>query len=210
MKLSLLIATAVLFAGYASYASNLLFDPGFESGSFLPNNSGLGGWSQGASAVISQDYAHGGSWSLKLAYDGSTFVIPALQFAPVSPQASYTVSGWGFTPSPSTFTGIGAGYLMVVFFDANFGQIQTQNTYDPMGIINGSTSARTWTFLSGSVTAPPSAAYLEVLPELFSGSAGNAVYFDDISVTPVPEPAELVLFLGLGFGLRLLKFTARP
>jgi hypothetical protein len=75
-----------------------------------------------------------------------------------------------------------------------------------MGSINGSTPAMTWTFLSGSVTAPPTAVNMEVSPELFSGSTGNVVYYDDISVTTVPEPsAALALLLGLG----VLRLTPR-
>src|SRR5215469_114863 len=153
MKLTLLIAAAASFVCYescglaASPPPNLLSDPGFESGSFLPNSSALGGWSQLASAAFSQDYAHSGSWSLKDPYDGTSTVIAGLQLVPVSPQVSYAVSGWGFTPSPSTFTGIGQGFLMVSFLDGNGQLINTGGTvFYPMGSINGSTPAMTWTF----------------------------------------------------------------
>ncbi len=216
MKLTLLVATAASFVCFEPCGlagpgpSNLLGDPGFESGTFLPNSSGLGGWSQLASAAFSQDYAHSGSWSLKDAYDGSSFVIGGVQLVPVTPQASYAVSGWGFTPSPSTFTGIGQGFLMVTFLNGNGQIIDSGGTaFYPMGSINGSTPAMTWTLLSGTVTAPPTAVSLEVIPELFSGSAGNVVYYDDISVTVVPEPSELALLLGLGLWRLLTKVSGR-
>lgn len=214
MKLSLLIATAALewsgLCGFAGPApANRLSDPGFESGSFL-NNSGLGGWSPVNSGAFSQDYAHSGSWSLKDAYDGSSFVIAAFQLVRVTPQVTYAVSGWGFTPSPSTFAGIGQGFLMVAFLDGNGGIIDTSGTaFYPMGSINSSTPALTWTFLSGSVTAPPTAVNLEVIPELFSGSTGNAVYYDDISVTAIPEPSALALLSALGLCQFLMKLLFR-
>ena len=80
-----------------------------------------------------------------------------------------------------------------------------------VGAVTPSTPPQTWTFLSGTVTAPPGTAYVEVLAELFNQinpSSANVVYFDDVNLTQVPEPAGLA-FVSLGAGAFVQRLKMR-
>lgn len=189
----------VLFLGgiSSSQAQNLLADPGFESGAFSAS-----GWSPVNAAAISHDYSHSGVWSLKDAYDSNGIgpAVAGTQIVPGLPGLTYALSAWALLPAPLSGS---QGLLLLDFQDSNHQLINYNGTvFYTVGALATPTPALTWTFLSGSVTAPPGTAYVQVLPELFNQtnpSPNNVVYFDDLTLTQAPEPAGLAFIL-LGIG----------
>jgi hypothetical protein len=198
--IELLAVILLLSEMRSSHAQNLLADPGFESGVFS-----AGGWSPLNAAAFSHDYSHDGVWSLKDAYDSNGPVVAGTQTVHGIPGATYSLSGWAMTPTALSGS---LGFLMMTFEDSNHQLIDYNGTvFYAVGTLTSSTPPLTWTFLSGSVTAPPGTAYVEVLPELFNQlnpSPNNVVYFDDISLTQVPEPVGLTIF-SVGLGLFFLR-----
>jgi len=197
----LLVVTFLLRAMSSSQAQNLLTDPGFESGVFSPN-----GWSALNAAALSHDYSHSGNWSLKDAYDSNGIgpVVAGIQTVHGLPGATYSLSAWAMIPA--ALSG-GQGLLLIDFQDSNHQLINYNGTvfYTVGSLIT--TPTQTWTYLSGSVTAVPGTAYVEVIAELFTlgtPSPANVVYFDDVSLTQVPEPVGLTIF-SLGLGLFFLR-----
>jgi hypothetical protein len=192
-----LLAVILLFsATRLSQGQNLLADPGFESGVFS-----AGGWSPLSGAAFSHDYSHDGVWSLKDACgtNGIGAVVAGIQEVPGVPALTYALSGWALIPTALSGS---QGLLMMTFEDSNHQLINYNGTvFYPVGTLTSSTPTLTWTFLSGSVTAPPGTAYVEVVPELFNQlnpSPHNIVYFDELSLTQVPEPVGLpIISLGL-------------
>jgi hypothetical protein len=188
-----LLAVVLLLCGTrSSHAQNLLSDPGFESGAFSAS-----AWSPVNAAAISHDYSHSGVWSLKNAYDsnGSGPVVAGTQIVPGLPGLTYALSAWALVPA--TLSG-SQGLLLMAFQDSNHQLINYNGTvFYTAGALAPSTPPLTWTFLSGSVTAPPGTVYVQVIPELFNQinpSPANVVYFDDLTLTQVPEPAGLAIF----------------
>jgi len=195
---SIELLAVVLFLGgvRSSQAQNLLADPGFESGVFSPNS-----WSAVNAAAFSHDYSHGGVWSLKDAYDSNGIgpVVGGTQVVPGFPGLTYSLSAWALIPA--ALNG-GQGLLLIDFQDSNHQLINYNGAvFYTVGALTTSPT-QTWNFLSGSVTAVPGTAYVQVIAELFnlgSPSPNNVVYFDDVSLTQVPEPAGLALIcLGVG------------
>lgn len=180
---------------------NLLADPGFESGT--PVASGMGGWGELNGAVFSQNYAHAGLWSLQDPFSSGNINVSGFQILPAAAGSLFDVSGWGLTPTK--LSAGGQGLLLVNFLDSSQNLINSGGTvFYQMGSINSSTQAQSWTSLSGSVTAPTGTAYIEVEAELFNGAAGDSVYYDDMSVTAVPEPSPVIV-LGTALGLLLIR-----
>ena len=177
-------------------AQNLLADAGFESGIMVP--SGVGGWQSLNGASISQDYAHGGVWSLKAPYFNNSNV-GGVQIAAITPGSVVQLSGWGFTPAPING---GLGLLGLIFLDANQSAITMPQFFYEAGRLDAGTPPQTWVFLSGQINAPMNAAYAEVIPSQFGGTPGSVLYFDDIALTTVPEPS-VSLVATSAFGLLL-------
>jgi hypothetical protein len=192
---------------------NLLADPGFESGMFAA--SPYVGWGPVNAAAISQDYAHSGLWSLKDAYDsiGIGPVVAGTQIVAASPGLTYSLSAWALTPATLQNA---QGLLLVDFEDNNQQLINYSGTvFYTLGTLDASSTANVWTFLSGSVTAPPGTAYIQALPELFNSlnsSPANVVYFDDLNLTQIPEPAGWALaVVGVCLiALQTLRRSAAP
>jgi hypothetical protein len=193
-----------LCVGGFTHAQNLLTDPGFESGTFVSNP--IDGWAELSGAALSHDYTHSGSWSLKTAYNSSATIVMGRQTVPAMSGSTYAISGWGFTPT--TLNGF-QGFLLAAFSDSTQTLLESNGVlFNSIGVIDANTPAQTWTFLSGSVTAPANTAYITVFAELFNfnGPPGNVVYFDDLSLTQVPEPSCLAV---LGAGLCAVLFRRR-
>jgi hypothetical protein len=182
---------------------NLLSDPGFESG--MPVASAIGGWSTVVDASFSQTYAHSGAWSMENYYSPGGFHGVSYQQLAVTPGAAYQLSGWGFTPN--TLGSSSFGSLILFFTDANgalLGQYLTSNPF------TSASPANTWTQLSVDGTAPANAAYVSAETSLFDPGPGDALYFDDLSLTAAPEPSVLaVLSAGLGLGLLVRRRMRR-
>jgi hypothetical protein len=189
---------------------NLLADPGFESGT--PVASGMGGWAELNGSIFSQSYSHSGLWSLEDQYNSGAVgpVVGGFQILPASAGSVFDVSGWGF--APATLSTSGQGLLLADFLDSSQHLINSGgNDFYEIGLLDSSTPAQNWNFLSGSVTAPDGTAYIQVIPELYNGSPGDAVYYDDLSLTLVPEPSTMiVLGMALAFLLVCRRGRIRP
>lgn len=192
------------------FPPNLLADPGFESGTVVPG--ATGGWNT-IRATFSQDYAHSGQWSLRSPYVPTSFNAPALQYIGAVPGQQYRVSTWAFTPAtlPAGLRGV-----LIMFFTDSNGSLLGNYNLAPH-IVDQTTPANTWVELSLTFTAPSQAVSVYVEPTLINLASGTlptgpAVYFDDVSLTAVPEPSCLaMILLGIGgvgciAGRRLLQW----
>ncbi len=200
----MLVGVAAMAAAMNTNANpNLLSDPGFESGTPVP--SAIGGWATVVDAAFSQNYAHSGAWSMENYYVSGGFHGVSVQEAAVTPGAGYALGGWAFTPN--TLSSSGMGMLILFFTDANGALI---GQYLPSPALNSASPADTWTQLSVDGTAPANAAAVYAETTLWNPGPGDAVYFDDLSLTVVPEPSVLALMsAGLGLGLLGRRRTSR-
>jgi len=186
-----LAATLTLTVG-TGRAQNILVDPGFETQT---------GWSLFNGAGYSQTYAHSGTWSM---FDTTANNAAGSfeQFA-ASPGMEFDLTGYALTPA-ALLGSPAFGILQITYFDSannNLGTVQTSpgNALTSMQI-NGSTTPGAWNFLdTGIATAPANTAYLQAFTLYvdFSGNVNQGVYFDDLSLVAVPEPATVALF-GVG------------
>jgi hypothetical protein len=198
MKIILLrtgIALGMAAALNANADSNILADPGFESGTPVP--SAVGGWDTVTDAVFSQTYQHSGAWSMETYYNPAGFHGVSVQEAAVIPGADYALGGWAFTPN--TLGASAFGNLILFFTDANGALI---GQYLGSAPLTSASPANTWLQLSVGSIAPANAAAVWAETSLFNPGPGDAVYFDDLNLTVVPEPSALALLsagLGLGF-----------
>jgi len=186
---------------------NLLADPGFESGTVVSKASG--GWNV-INSNFSEDYARSGPWSMRSPYDPSEFNAPALQFVGASPGQEYSASAWALTPSALP-AGLKGG-LIVFFLDANGGLLGGYNGAPEM--VDENTPAGAWVPLAIDLTAPPQAASIYVEVTLFSLAPkplpiGPAIYFDDVSLVAVPEPASTAIGALAGVALCCLRRRIR-
>lgn len=176
---------------------NLLFDPGFESGTPVPG--AFGGWATVVDAAFSQSYHHSGTWSMDNYYVPGGFHGVSVQGTAVTPGADYSLTGWALTPQTLSNPG-SLGYLILYFTDVNGGLIGQYLTSPPL---DNTAPANTWVQLSVEGTAPANAASVFAETTLWNPGPGDAVYFDDLNLTVVPEPSALAL-LGAGLALGLL------
>jgi hypothetical protein len=178
-------------------APNLLFDPGFESGT--PAAGGIGGWSPFNGGAFSMTYAHSGVWSMKNAGGGGYSVPGSFQKLAALPGEAFTLTGYGFTPT--AISGTGDGFLQISFFSSTGTDLGTVETgghgalVSAVDIDNASAPA-TWIAMSLTATAPANTAFIQPFT-LVLDPTPTAVYFDDLSLVLVPEPSSLGL-LGLG------------
>jgi hypothetical protein len=110
----------------AQAATNLMANPGFETGT-------LSGWSCGQASVVGSP-VHGGSFALSGAATASD-IAQCTQTVAVQPNSAYTLSAWvrgnyvflGVTGGASTFTAAAAGYTqLTVSFSTGAGVTSTQ------------------------------------------------------------------------------------
>lgn len=185
-------------AALNAYAgSNLLSDPGFESGT--PVAGAIGGWATVVDAAFSQTYHHSGAWSMENYYEPSGFHGVSVQAVAATPGAGYTLTGLGFTPA--ALSSSSSGTLILFFTDAGGGLLGQYLSSAPL---DSASPAGTWIQLSVSGTAPANAASVYAETSLWNPGPGDTTYFDDLSLTVVPEPSVLA---GLSAGLGLLYFS---
>ena len=183
---------------------NLLSDPGFESGTSVPSS--MGGWWAYLHATFSQTYQHSGAWSMETYYSGNGFQGFSVQKVAATPGVTYSLTGWAFTPN-TLGSSSSVGFVTLAFLDVNgllIGPILTS----PM--LNNASPANIWTQLSLSGTAPANTVSMIAETMLLNSGPGDAVYFDDLSLTVVPEPSTSAwLSAGLGFGLLVRRYHRR-
>ena len=147
-----------IFTTSAQAATNLVANPGFESGGT--------GWSLASTASIDAvaSNAHSGTRSLRLAATGAWQ--GSWQSFAVTPGLTYDFSAW----ERSSASG---GFLSVFSFNASWAQID-QGTH----LVYGAGAA--WTQLSGTYVPPAGTAY--ALIGVQSSGAGT-FYFDDLTLS---------------------------
>lgn len=181
----------------SAQAQNLLTDPGFESGGVSS------AWSTFNGAAFSQNYAHSGSWSMDDNGLGGFGVPGSFQTLSTVAGDAYDLTGFGLTPTePGTGTTFGA--LQITFFSgpngtgSNLGTVETSpGNAQLSNEINSSSPTGVWIPLdTGIATAPAGAQSLQVFTIVVDQNPAN-VYFDDITLSQVPEPSSFAL-AGLG------------
>jgi hypothetical protein len=200
-------AVAMLVLGNnAIQAQNLLVDPGFEShgtavGDWIPFNGGAFSTAQARTGTYSMLNSGGGGYSVPGSYE--TFA--------TAPGLQYDFTGYGLAP---TTPGVGSfAALQITFWSgpngsgANLGTVATSpGNAQQSNFINANSPLNTWIFLdTGIAQAPAGAQSFQVFTIVVDQNATTA-YFDDLSLTQVPEPSILALMsMGLGVPFYFLR-----
>jgi PEP-CTERM motif-containing protein len=200
------VSTFCMASTFAFAAPNLLIDPGFEAQTTSPTNDGVGGWSLFNGAAFSTDVARTGTHSMKDFGNGS--VPGSFETFPASPGQQFELTGFGLTPTVLAGNP-GFGILQVAYFDAggnNLGTVETgAGNAKASAQINNGSAINTWLPLdTGIATAPAGAVKIQaftLVVDFNSPAAGESVYFDDLNLTAVPEPASLGIVAVAGLGL---------
>jgi len=192
------VALTLSFSAWTTQAQNILVDPGFET---------QDGWTLFSGAAYSQAYAHTGSWSM---YDSAVNNVPgSFEAFPASAGQEYDLTGYGLTPAP--LLGSPAfGIIQLTFFSGpdatgnNLGTVLAgSGNAQTSAQINGGTTPGVWTFLDTGIATAPAGTESIAAYTIYVDFSGNnqGVYFDDLSLTQVPEASTLVL---IGAGLLVL------
>jgi len=186
-------------------AQNLIIDPGFETGVFpqpnpipLPAGSG-GGWAAWG-ASIATPTAHSGTYSA-LAWNNTWNPQGLYQVRAIGAGQTFELSAYYMTPDPS-LTGYATPALVQLSFFDSAGTGIGASAGDWLGV----GAANTWVQSPVvSATAPAGTAYVGAYLMMMNndGASGFELYFDDVSLTLVPEPSTLAL-LGLGLAGALI------
>jgi len=126
----------------------------------------------------------------------------AYQIVPGTAGDTYTLSAWALdTQTPDYATPV---LMQLGFYNASFTQIGTSaGNFEA-----GPATINTWYQEPATVAvAPAGTAYVySYLMYMDSDSAGQGMYYDDASLTAVPEPSSLAL---VGMGLASLCYVIR-
>jgi Carbohydrate binding domain len=174
---------------YSGWGTNLLVNPGFETGSLSP-------WTavNNATAAIETSHVHSGTYAASVTPDGATS-FPGVQsgFAAVNAGEQYTATAWALA-SAALAHQVNVG---INWFNSSFSYLSTSG---------GSTqtlSTSVWTSLTVTGTAPAGAAWATCAPtsQAQPGTAAEVFYADDATLTAstayVVQRAGLYLFHGL-------------
>lgn len=214
-----LIAGALCAAAFSfslsSQAQNLLADPGFEGQVTAPNPNptGLAGWANFGGAIFSTNFSHSGSWSLYTPDNGGGYSVPgSYQDFAATPGETFTLSGWIFTPNALVPNSNDFAILQLSFYSGtpptNYaggsptGPAVGVNVGQPAGGGGVPLPQGVWTYASVTATAPAGTGSLGAYILNINADANADFYFDDMSLTVVPEPTALSLVV-----LGLLSFS---
>lgn len=214
-------AAFTLAMAQTSRAQNLLNDPYFASGTFV--SGGVGGWSpfNPPQSIFSTAYTFGPTtYSMELVGYGGYSVPGAYQTLPTAAGDEYDLTGFSYAATAPP-AGTDFGILQITFFSGpnaggnNLGTIDVSNGNTPTGAgnaqvsnqINSSSPAGTWISMDTGIAEAPAGAESLAVYALVIDQNATTVYFDDLSLTAVPEPTTLSL-AGLGL-LGLLGIRVR-
>jgi hypothetical protein len=213
--------TAVLaLTSLTACAQNLLTDPNFasETSAPNPNPTGIPGWANfGGATFASPSFAIGSPNSLYTPDNGGGYNVPgSYQVFAASPGETFTFSGYVYTPNALVTGDNDFAILQLSFFSgappSNYGGgtglgSVGVNVGDPAGGGGVALPQGTWTYASITGTAPTGTASMGAYILDINADANADFYFDEMSLTVVPEPSTLTL-LGAGMGL-VVPFLAR-
>jgi hypothetical protein len=203
------LAAVLALAASTTQAQNLLVDPGFESGATgqpnpIPIPGGVGGgWAVFNGATYSTAHPETGTYSL-LESEGANsawnFEAAYQVVGGVTAGQKYTLTGDFMATTPlSSYNPV---FIQLDYLDAGGADIGTVETSPghALAVQYGAPVVGTWYTATVTATAPVGAAYFAPYAALMENGANPAaetVFWDNITVTLVPEPSSLVL-LGLG------------
>lgn len=209
------VGAIMLTAGESSRAQNVLTDPGFEGQVTAPNPNptGVPGWANfGGATFLSTPLAHSGLWVLYTPDGGGGYSVPGTyQDFAATPGETFTLSGWVYTPNALVPGSNDFALLQLSFFTGappdnyaggtGLGAVGV-NVGEPAGGGGVALPQGVWTFASVTATAPTGANSMGAYLLDINADSNADFYFDDMTLTVVPEPGTLTL-AGLG-GLSLL------
>lgn len=203
-------AVALTLTVSTSQAQNLLTDPGFEGqvSAPNPNPNGVPGWANFGGATFSTAVAHSGDWSLYTPDNGGGYNVPgSYQVFAASPGEIFTLSGWVYTPNVLVANDNDFAILQLSFFTgtppnnyaggAGVGPAVGVNIGDPIGGGAIALPQGVWTYASVTATAGAGTGSVGAYILDINADANADFYFDDMSLTAVPEPSSMAL-IGLG------------
>jgi hypothetical protein len=189
-----------------SQAQNLLADPGFElqTAAPNPNPTGVPGWANfGGATFLNTPAAHGGNWVLDTPDNGGGYSVPGTyQVFAASPGETFTLSGWVYTPNALPVNGNDFAILQLSWFTGappnnyaggtGLGSVGV-NIGQPAGGGGVPLPQGVWTFASVTAVAPATTQSMGAYLLDINADANADFYFDDMSLTAVPEPSTLSL-----------------
>lgn len=170
--------------------SNLLLNPGFELGetwlrwpTTRPNHA----WATTGEAIHDSAAlftAHGGEhaqkvWGAYQEYPNETWIYREL--TSVVAGDSFTLSGYGFTPTDDRLTAGSTATLFLKFFTSDWTWLGTATSAS----LDSTSAADVWHALSATGTAPEGTTLVQagILYTQPDADAGGAAYFDDFTLT---------------------------
>ncbi len=198
--------------------ANFIYDPGFELQLEAPNPNptGVQGWVPFDGAwFFDTPLAHSGNWVMDAPDMGGGWSIPgAYEVFAASPGETFTLSGWVYTPSVLPTAGNDFAILQLSFFTgappnnyaggSGVGPAAGADVGQPAGGGGVPLPQGVWTYASVTATAGAGTGSLGVYLLDINADAKADFYFDDISLTSIPEPASFAL-LTLGLPLLLMR-----
>lgn len=176
-----------------SSAFGQLLNPSFESGT----GSSASNWIAFGNAFRENAGAHTGDFSMKMFgnFSGSFNVTGAFQDFAIGVGQSASASVFAQTLSGDKMSGGNRALLKLIYRDAANNDLLASES----AFIDANTAPDTWFELTASLGAAPAgtdhgSVFLLFLQE--ADNAGGSTFFDDASVSVVPEPATLAI-LGL-------------
>ena len=210
-----------LAAGQSSRAQSVLADPGFELRLTAPNpnTNGVAGWANfGGAAFLSTPLAHSGQYVLDTPDGGGGYsVAGTYQVFAASAGETFVLSGWVYTPNVLLANANDFAIFQLSFFTGSppnnygggsaVGSAVGVNIGQPAGGGGVALPQGVWTYASVTATAGAGTHSVGAYILDINADANADFYFDDMSLTVVPEPTTLAL-AGLG-GLSLLLARCR-